>query len=361
MVDSAAHERAEAYIAARQLDRARDELNAALRQDPNDGDALIMLSQVATFSGDLAGSEQMARLACAIPEHRAYGLVAFARVVGVRGPERAPEALAAATEAVNLEPQIWQMRAALASALADTRDYENARVQAEAAVQLAGADPGERAGALVGLARVFAATPGGQPRAYAVATEAAALDPTNPRIQQLLTETEFGSGKRADALASALAILRQSPTAVLPPVIAQFSLYLLIRRAVGFLLLTSIGVAIVFLGFFGEALGQSAAARLGGGAGLAAYVAVLLTTLGPLTDPSIRRPVWRFGKRRASVWIALVLVVSALLCYSVLALILGSFAGVAFPFALMLIAWIAHLFAAFGLSVPDLESVLRRS
>ncbi|WP_203581535.1 tetratricopeptide repeat protein [Microbacterium hibisci] len=345
--------------------RARELLRSALALDPTSGPAHLLTARAAAVTGDLAGAESHARAAAADPDTRAAGFQVLARILGL-DDARAPEAVQAAASAVQIEPGEWSHRAVLALALSDVGDVPAAVAQAEAAVQLAPADPSERSRALVSLAQVFLAQPAGRERGYHLMREAAALDPTDAHLQLQVMIAQFTSGRRADAMRTAFASLRVTPTAAVPPLVARFSLYFLLRRLLGWLLLVSFAVPLVFFGIVGN-LGEpsllqtapDAVVRTAGAVGLLAFAGVIALVLRPLFDRSTARAVWRFARRSGLAWCGGSLVVLALLSYAA-ALLLGAaaFAGVPLPLLLMIVAWLVHSIGAFALRLPDPATLL---
>lgn len=354
------------YIEAGQLDRARELLRSALALDPLDGMTLLLFARAEVLSGDLAAGEAHARAATADPELRAAAFDALARIIGVQ-EGRAAEAVEAAATAARLDPEEWTHRATLALALVDTRDIPAAITQADAAVQLAPHDPAERSRALVALARVYLADPRNRERGYAVMREAAALDPMDAALQQHVMIAQFSTGRRAEAIATAFACLRVTPTSKTPAVIARFSVYLLTHRVLGRLLLISFAVPLLFLGVVGnlggeQTLLQSApdlVMRAAALVGLAAFAAVLLRVLRPLRDPSTARAVWRFARRSALFWLGAAGVSISILCYLAV-LVVGSvlFPGVPLPVMILFATWIVHSWGSASLRVPTAAQLL---
>lgn len=248
------------YLQVRQPDKARELLRSALAQNPTDGTALCMLAHVEASVGNLAEAERYARMATANARHgdprrRLRHAVAPDRARRRRGRE----ALEAASAAAQLEPEEWRHRAEVSAALADLRDFPAAEAQAMAAIQLSPVDPAERSRALVALARVYLADPAQRQRGYQVMREAAALDPTDPSLQQQVMSAQFTAGHRAEAIATAFASLRVTPTAAVPPLLARLSVYLLLRRLLGWLLLVAFAVPLLFFGIIGNIGGDAAA------------------------------------------------------------------------------------------------------
>lgn len=352
-------------IESGQFDTARELLRSALALNPLDGTALLLFARVDALSGDLNAGEVHARAATADAEVRAAAFAAVAKIVGLQ-EGRAGEALEAADAAVRLEPDEWSHRATLAQALLDARDMPNAIAQADAAVQLAPPDPAERSRALVVLAQVYLADPGNRERGYAVMREAVSLDPTDPALRQQVMLAQFATGRRAEAIGTALASLRVMPTSRVPVVIARFSVYFLTRRVVGWLLLAAFALPLVSFGIVGNigdpSLLQAApeiVIRVAALVGIAAFGAVLFATLKPLRDPATARAVWKFGRRSALFWFAAIAVAISALSY-VLALILGPlfFAGVPLPFLILGVTWVVHSWGALTLRFPSTASLL---
>ncbi|MFT4137120.1 tetratricopeptide repeat protein [Microbacterium sp.] len=356
------------HLQTRQYAKARELLQGALAQNPTDGDALILLAQTEASVGNLAEAERYARMATgdAGTATRAAAFAALSRVIGLDGT-RAAEARDAATAAVQLEPEEWSHRAKLAAALTDLRDFPAAEAQAMAAIQLAPADPGERAQALVALSRVYLADPAQRQRGYRVMRDAAALDPTDPSLQQQVLTAQFTAGHRAEAIATALSSLRVMPTAVVPPLLARLSVYLLLRRVLGWLLLVAFVVPLLFFGIIGNLGGDSAAleqnpaviVRAGAFVGLIGFALVLTGVLRPLADRSVSRAVWRFARRSALAWFDGILIALAVLSYLTgLAVPLLFVPAVPLPFLLMLVAWIVHGWGGLAFRVPSAATLL---
>lgn len=344
---------------AGQTTKARALLRSALAQSPTDGRAHLLMARAEALGGDLAAGERHARSAAADPDTRAAALELLARILGF-DRTRVREAVEAASAAVQADPQNWSHRAALALALSDARDVANATAQAEAAVQLAPADPVERSRALMSLARVFLADPAHRERGYRVMRDAAALDPTDPALQQQVMIAQFQSGRRAEAVRTALESLRVTPTAAVPPLLARLSVYFVLRRLLWWCLLVTFAVPLVFIGILSNIVdAPDALVRAAAATGLVALAGTVALTLRPLRDAATRRAVWRFARRRVPTWIAAVALALSMLGYAV-ALVLGeaAFAGVTLPLALVLVAVLAHALGAFGLRVPSAASML---
>ncbi|MGP3533793.1 tetratricopeptide repeat protein [Microbacterium sp. RD1] len=360
------YEQAQAYLATNNPDKAKGVLRTALALNPLDGAAHLLSSQAEAMAGDLVAAEKHARAAAADAETRGDGFHALARVLGF-DPARRAEAVEAATAAVQADPAAWRYRTTLAAALVDARNLPAAREQAEAAVRLAPADPDERARALVATARVFLADPQNRARGYDMVREAAAIDPTDSALQQQVMLAQFATGRRTDALRTALGTLRLTPTASVPPLIARFSVYFLLRRVLGWLLLTAFAVAILILGVVGN-LGEPSLlerdpgplVRIGSLVGLAAFASVLLLVFRPLQNLRTLRMVVRLSRRSALFWFGVGIVGACLLSY-LLGVALGAlfFPAVPLPVSLLLLGWIVHSFGAFTLRVPPPADLLR--
>lgn len=364
-MDTDLHVQALGHLHSHRPAQAQEVLRSALALNPLDGAAHLLMAQATAQTGDLVAAEQHARAATADQATRADGFSALARIIGL-DEARAAEALEAATAAVGLEPQEWTYRCTLAIALVDVRDFASARAQADTAVRLAPADPAERSRALVTLARVLLADPAGRQQGYQVMREAAALDPTDPGLQQQVMIAQFTSGRRAEAVGTALATLRVTPTGSIAPLIARLSIYLLLRRVLGWMLLSAFLVPLVFFGILGSAgepplltEAPDLVVRAGSAVGLALFALIGAVVLRPLRDRSIARAVWRFARRSALFWTAAVLVGLAVLCY-LGGLVLGGlfFPAVPLPLFALLLAWIVHGQGARSLKAPDAASVL---
>lgn len=347
--------RAEFHLDAGQYGPARELVEGVLRQDPHSGAAHLLMARVQVSTGDLLGAEQSARLAMAIPEARAPGLFVLSRVVGL-DPRRAGEALDAATEAVRLDPNEWRYRDLLGERLVDVRDFPNAIAQAEIAVRLAPEDPDEKATALRGLAQVSLNVPGHGWRAYQAAHQAVALDPTNPAGHQMLAAVQLGLQQHSKAVFSSLAVLRDDPTAVLPPTLLTFALYFLVRRTLGFMLLAAWMVPMLAIGVGSNIVDietqNALLGRVGGALGIVLFALVVLLVFRPIAQPSVRRAVWRTGRKLGWFRMDLVFVALALLGY-LLALGPGWLLAIPPVAFLMIIAWIAHGVAARSLRFPE--------
>lgn len=354
------------YLQARQAEKARELLRSALALNPTDGTALLLLAQTELASGDLAAAERHARAATADDDARANAFQALSRIIGL-DDTRVTEAVGAAVSAVQLEPEEWSHRAVLATALTDARDFPAAVAQADAAVRLAPADPAERSRALAALARVYLADPANRQHGYRIMRDAAALDPTDPVLQQQIMVAQFTVGRRPEAIATALASLRVTPTAAVPPLIARFSMYFLLRRLLGWLLLVAFAVPLVFFGFIGNIGGDAAAletnpaliVRAGALVGLIGFGLVSAFVLRPLADRSVARAVWRFARRSALVWFDGVMIALAVLSYLLGLAIPEQFVpAVPLPFLLMLFARIVHGWGGVTLKLPSTASLV---
>ncbi|MFT4228887.1 MAG: hypothetical protein QM602_01195 [Microbacterium sp.] len=360
-------EQAMLHLQTGRPEQARELLRSVAALNPTDGATQLLLAQAEVMLGDRAAAEGHARAATGDADTRAAAFHALATLIAL-DEHRAGEAVEAAASAVRLEPDDWSHRAVLATCLADARQIADALAQAEAAVQLAPPDPAERSGALVALARVCLTDPAHRSRGYRVMREAAALDPTDPALQQQVMIAQFQTGRRAEAIGTALTSLRMTPRAAVPPLIARLSAYLLARRVVGWLLIVSFAVPLVFLGIIGGSgdpslleTGPALVARLGGAVGLLGFAAVFALTLRPLRDPSTARAVWRFARRSALLWFDAILVGLAVLNY-LLALVLGELypPGVPLPFLLLLVTRVVHGWGGIAFRVPDTDTLLAR-
>lgn len=359
---------AEVLLDAGQRSRAEELLLAALRLNPADGRAHLLMARAVASTGDLAGAERHARAATADPHTRAEAHRVLAQLIAF-DDTRIREGVDAAARAVELEPDQWRHRAQLAIALADARDLPGAVAQADAAVRLAPDEPTQRARALVSLARVYLSAPHTRDRGHDLMRQAAALDPTDIALQQHIVIAQFATGRRAEAVATAVGVLRQTPTAAVPPVIARFSIYFLVRRLLGWLLLVSFLTPLISLGIVGSAgepslLGRAPdlVSRLGALGGLAGFALVAFLVLRPLREPAVARAVWRFARRSALFWTSAVLVGLAVASY-LLALVMGAafIAGIPLPLAVLILARLVHGFGAATLKTPDAAELIARS
>lgn len=359
------------YLQVRQPDKARELLRSALAQNPTDGTALCMLAHVEASVGNLAEAERYARMATADADAatRAAAFGTLSRLIGLDAA-RGREALEAASAAAQLEPEEWRHRAEVSAALADLRDFPAAEAQAMAAIQLSPVDPAERSRALVALARVYLADPAQRQRGYQVMREAAALDPTDPSLQQQVMSAQFTAGHRAEAIATAFASLRVTPTAAVPPLLARLSVYLLLRRLLGWLLLVAFAVPLLFFGIIGNIGGDAAAletdpaliVRAGAFVGLVGFGLVFAFVLRPLADRSVARAVWRFARRSALAWFDAVMIALAVLSYLTgLVVPLLFVPAVPLPFLLMLVTWLVHGWGGLALKTPSVGELMAQN
>lgn len=352
MTDERVYGRADALIEGRQYDQARELLRGVLAEDPADGAALLLLARTDSEAGDVAAARAHAQQAANIPQWRPEAAMLLARLVSADPQSPDAESVSWAAEAVRLAPDEWRYRSMLAACLSDAGHHDDAIAQAQIAVQMAPQDPDTRAWALTALGRTLAASPAHRRQGAEVMREASALEPTDPAIAQSLAIAQFSAGKRADAIATALRVLRVTPTERSLPLLSATALFLLVRRALGWLLIVAWTVPMVFIGALGTLLGPVATARIGGAVGLVLVATVAVLDLAPLRDASVRRAVWRVARRRPVVWIVLILVAVSMLCYTA-ALAFGWFVGVALPALVITSARIIHAYSAFGLRAPE--------
>ena len=349
--------RAQGLLQAGMADRALPIVRAALALDPADARLHLLAAAAHHDLGGHADAERHARIAAGAPELAAGAWQLVAAAIGATG-ERRDEAVDAARRAVQLDPHAADRRATLAAMLVRAGRSADAIAEARQSVALADDDPG-RARALAVLATAHAANRDRR-EAREHARRAVAHDPTAVHLLDTLMRVQLATGQRAEAMASALAVLRQAPTEAAPPVLARIALYLVEHRLVGWLLVVSFVVPLVVFGG-GGALGAlddgsphaGLVVRLGGALGLAATGGVLARLLAPLRDAGVRRAVARFARRSPRSWFVGVVVALMALSY-LAALVLGelAFPGVPAPFLLLLVAWCAHGLAARAVPTP---------
>lgn len=352
MTDGRVYERAGALITGRQYDEARRLLRGVLAEDSTDAAALLLLARAESEAGDAAAARAHALQAANIPEMRAEATIMLAQLASADPQTPDSEAVGWAAEAVRLAPDEWRYRSMLAACLSDVGQHADAIAQAETGVRLAPQGPDTQAWALTVLGRTLAASPAHRRHGVEVMRQASALEPTDPTIAQNLAIAQFQAGNRADAIVTAMRVLRVTPTERSLPLLSATALFLLVRRALGWLMIVGWTVPILFIGALGSLFGPGPASRIGGAVGLALIALVMLLDLAPLRDASIRRAVWRVARRRPVVWIVLILVAFCVLCY-VAALVLGWFVGLALPALVITFARIVHGYSALALRAPN--------
>lgn len=343
MTDQRVYRSADALIAGRQFEEARQLLRGVLAEDPTDGAALLLLARTDAEAGDDASARASAMQAANIPHLRPEASLLLARLASDD-----TEAVRWTQEAVRLAPDEWRYRSMLAAALANVGRHGDAIAQAEAGVEMAPQDPDTQAWALTALGYALAASPGQRKHGVEVMRRAAALDPTDPAIAHYLAFAQFQAGQRAGAIETALRVLRVTPTERSLPLLSATALFLLVRRALSWLIPVVWIVPIVFIGFLSSVIGLAPASRLGGAVGLALVGVIVTLDLSPLREASIRRSVWRVARRRPVMWVVLTLIGISVICY-LAALVLGWFGGVAWPAFVVTLAYIIHSYSALAL------------
>ena len=336
------------------LDAGRPEqalpiLRAELAGDPTDPRLHLLAAIAQARLGALAEAEHHARAVLPSPELHASACQLLAEILG-HDPARHAEALDAAAGAVRSQPQSWHNRATLAAALIRVRRTRDAIIEARAAVDLT-TDDHDRARALAVLAAAHAANRD-KTEARVVAVQALRLDPGGLDLLDLLMRIQLATGQRAEAMATALAVLRQAPTDREPPMLARIALYLVEHLLIIGLLLVAVAVPMLTFSALSQVPGALAdggspaadlAIRLGCAAGLAGALGVIALRLRPLANRSVRAAVLRFARRQALSWFTGIVVVGMLVSYAIGIVAGGAlFAALTIPFGLMLLAWLVH-------------------
>ena len=338
---------AQGLLRAGMADRALLLLRAGLALDPGDARLHLLTAAAHHELGAHAEAERHARIATSAPELAASAWTTVAAAIGATG-ERRPEAVDAAWRAVQHDPHSADRRTTLAGMLLRADRPLDAIAEARQAVGLARDDP-DRARALAVLASAHAVNRD-RAAARAHARQAVAHDPTDPHLLDTLMRVQLTTGQRAEAMASALAVLRQAPTETAPPALARIALYLVEHRLVLALLLVSFLAPLLSFGGLAAALGDlddpaagGLIVRVGGAIGLAGAAAAIAWRLAPLRDASVRRAVWRFARRSPRSWFVLVAIALMLLSY-LAAHALGElvFPAVPGPFLLLTATWWVH-------------------
>ncbi|HEX7288958.1 MAG TPA: hypothetical protein VF532_22425 [Candidatus Angelobacter sp.] len=157
---------------------AEEEYEAAARLSP--GNAALLTAFSAHFlSRDPSRALQQARQAVALAPNDAEAHHALATALAAQSRQRdyGKEALAEAQKAVQLSPEQWVYRDALASVLANTKDGHGAAINAaqDALAIIRPGEPQARANVLLTLAGVYASTKGGRDDAIRALRESLAL------------------------------------------------------------------------------------------------------------------------------------------------------------------------------------------
>ena len=338
---------AQRFLVLGEPHKARLILELVLAQHPDYGQALLAMAYVRMELGDPAAAERDARLALAHPELRAEAASALARIVATRD---LGEAVTWAVEAVNLEPSRSAHRLVLARLLRERGALPEAREQADAGLVTA-VSAEERLQALITVSSIAMRDPRRAGEALLSAQDAVRIDPTDPQATQILAAAQMVAGRRAEATATALRVLRENPLAQVPPYIAQLSVALLLRRLLGW-----VAVVAVFAAGFG--LGSLSEPGLGQfGPRVAAAIAVFVVgilaavVLGPLSDRATARAVWLFARQRKMEIVAGCTVAVILLGYVVTAAT-GLLAPLGIAPFLALAVWTVHEVKLNGLRTP---------
>lgn len=285
---------AQRFLVLGEPHKARLILELVLAQHPDYGPALLAMAYVRMELGDPATAERDARLALAHPDLRAEAASVLARIIATRD---LGEAVTWAVEAVNLEPAQSAHRLVLARVLRERGALAEAREQADAGLATA-VSAEERLQALITVSSIAMRDPRRAGEALLSAQDAVRIDPTDPQATQILAAAQMVAGRRAEAAATALRVLRENPLAQVPPYIAQLSVAMLLRRLLGWVAV----VAVFSAGFGLGSLSEPYLAQIGPrvSATLAALAIAVLgaVVLGPLRDRATARAVWLFARRR---------------------------------------------------------------
>lgn len=344
------------YLDAGRHDRARELASAELAQDPTSSRLHLVMARAELGLERFEEAERHAGIATHDPATAAPAWQIVSNALS-HDPKRRQEALAAAENAVRLDPEHWGYHSSLAASLADVGRQREALGEAEVAVQLTGGDPAAWAEAAMFLAHHQAAS-GHKKRGLETAAAALAFDPTDVRLQQRYLRVQSIAGRHAQGLGTALSVLRASPTDRFPKVFASVALYLLVYRVITLLLLVTFLVPMVAFVLPSAALrGPDAATSWGGDAppilhvtirvaGFLGLVGVALAVGFPLRqarEPHTRHALWTFARKSATSWIAIVGVALIALSY-LAATILGplSLFAVALPFLIAIVLWWLH-------------------
>ncbi|MBQ9916548.1 MAG: tetratricopeptide repeat protein [Microbacterium sp.] len=315
-------ERARLYLQAGRPIEARTQLRAILAESPTDARAHLLSARAEILLGDPPSAEAHARAATADPDVRAVAFGVLSEIVGL-DPLRKAEAVDLASAAVRADPADWQLRGILGRSLARTGDLGNAWAQAEEGVRLAPNDPSSRARALVDLARVPLADRRGGQRMRAIMRDAAALDPTDPEVVSMLAVAQLHAGRRREAIATSLGVLRSSPTDRFPVVVARVAMHAIVARFS--LVLLGVGLlAPVAAGLVARGTVSGTPARVGGAVGLTAIAVAVTLMVRSLTRAIDRRRLWTLVRRQAGFWVGVAAVAIAVVIYAV-GLIFGVF------------------------------------
>lgn len=347
--DMASHPLAEArrYLVLGEPHKARLILELVLSQHPDYGPALLVMSYVRVELGDLAAAERDARLALAHPELRAEAASALAQIIATRDLD---EAVTWAVEAVNLEPSRSEHRLVLARVLRERGALAEAREQADAGLMTA-VSPEERLQALITAGSIAVRDPGRYGEALLVAQDAVRIDPTDAVATQLLATAQMVAGRRAEAAATALRVLRENPLARLPPYLAQLSVAMLLRRLLGCVAVVAVLTAGFGLGSLSEPYLGQIGPRVAAAIGAFAIGVLTAVVLGPLRDRATARAVWLFARRRRIEVVSAATVVVIFLGYIVTA-VTGLLAPLGLAPLVSLVVWTVHEVKLNGLRMP---------
>ncbi|WP_211198291.1 ATP-binding protein [Gulosibacter sediminis] len=231
------------YLDAGRYDRARELASAELAQDPTSARLHAVMARAELGLEHYEAAERHAGIATHDPAVAAPAWQIVSNAVR-HLPGRRQDALAAAANAVRLDPEHWGYHASLAATLTDVGRQQEALGEGQIAVQLTGGDPAAWAEATMPLAYHQAANVQKE-LALETAATALAVDPTDVQLQQRYLRVQSIAGRHAQGLATALSVLRASPTDRYPRVFASIALYLLVYRAITLLLLVTFLVPMV--------------------------------------------------------------------------------------------------------------------
>lgn len=356
------------YLDAGRYDRARELASAELAQDPTSARLHAVMARAELGLEHYEAAERHAGIATHDPAVAAPAWQIVSNAVA-HLPGRRQDALAAAANAVHLDPEHWGYRSSLAATLADVGRQQEALGEAQIAVQLTGGDPAAWAEATMLLAYHQAAN-GQKKLALETAAAALAFDPTDVRLQQRYLRVQSIAGRHAQGLATALSVLRASPTDRYPKVFASIALYLLGYRIITLLLLVTFLVPMVAFVLPTAMLGGPEAAsswdtetppilhvtiRVAALLGLIGVALAVYLPLRRAREPHTRHALWTFARKSVTSWVAIVGVGLIALSY-VAAVILGplSFFAVALPFLISIALWWIH--GAAGWLLPSHKS-----
>jgi tetratricopeptide (TPR) repeat protein len=122
-------------LAAKQYPRSKDQANAILAQQPNNADAIALLSSISLAQGDHAGALAEIQHALAIDPNRSNFHTALA-LIQSSDPGEQGTAEAELQKAISLDPKNVMAHLVLSSLLQKKGDMQGARQQASIAVEL---------------------------------------------------------------------------------------------------------------------------------------------------------------------------------------------------------------------------------